>query len=499
MYGRQMRSHAEMLSLFGAASVQQQQQQQAPTPQFADGEQFARAALPLLERVEDRLALWKRQKWEFRTPALLSPDEKVAATALLRKLQATAEGFGEKRRAYLEDSALAASILGVSIDEMRLQPRAWLQKRVAALRMQGRSEDAKHLREAWTRMEELGGPDYDLLERLVLAYGLGKMGTFDMTFRNTICLAKTNGSAEMSGIGADSADAVSHNSGLLKLDESDPLTDLLGLVLTHIPDIHILYDFLGWNNLLPHSAHAEQTSYAQSLGEYMARCLHFQHGSSGVLAPPSATTSSTAEPTLLYSNNASKVYLMRNPPQNLGLDDVRKIQNSSANITKASSAASYALWSGPTLTIIQQAHPNKFLRQRQLPNPRQLEGMCRRSAFVLGHQLEDVRARTLLLPPSSMDRRSLLRLHAALNPKGSIATLTAAEKKSSTTTTTSAEHRAAKYEAQLYAAEMSEEHTKRIPPEFRGWVSLYRSDLSSADADYAAVSQTKPEEEWFTL
>ena len=499
-YGQTMRTHRQMLDRYVhscAASA-------PPLARAADGEQFAVAALPLLEAVEDRLALWKRQKWEFRTPALLGADDKAAATALLQRLQAASERFTDKRRAMLEDGRFVSELLRVPLPELRVKPRAWLHKAVAQLRLQGRTDEARALREAWLRMEALGGPDYDLLERLVFVYGLGKMGTFDRTFTNTITVAPQH--AAEAGSGA--SQRVHGETGLVALDTSDPFATLLRLALINIPDVHLLYDFLGWNECAP-ATDAHRLSYGASLGEYIARCLKHQHpggeiapahvlqdeaaaagggggGGAGLLSP-----SSSSSQAILFGDRASRVYLMRS-----AIDR-------NARAAESMWLPHYALWQGPNLTLVSIAHPNKFLRGHQVPHKKQLEGMCRRSALVLGHSMADVRVRSLLLPPSRLDRRSLLRLHAALSPDTTISNT--AGSNGSAAAASAAPAAGGSGLADLTddeilagvapgAADMA-----RVPPEFRGWVSLYQSDVAAEDEDYAAVSATKPDEEWYSL
>jgi hypothetical protein len=496
-YGLTLRSHSEMYEKYVSAKPTT-----ATTKRFDDGEQFAKAALPLLESIEDRLALWKRHKWEFRVPALLSPEEKAAITALLRRLQTTTETYTAKRRQMLADTQLVHQLTGGStpLGELALKPRSWLQKHVSNLRTQGRAEEAKALREAWIRMELLGGPDYDLLERLVLVYGLGKMGTFDRTFTNTIRLKNQQQQQQQDSSSVD----VHAQSGLITLDQSDPLAELIALTLTNVPDIHILYDFLGWNEGLPYTRQNDvvnsfNSSYTTSLGEYMSRCLKHKFPEGAVLNQRknnnfisnnnnnnNSSSSSSSSSQLLFSDNKNKIYLMRTD-ENIAASQAQ---------TGVNISPTFSLWQGPNLTIITKAAHNKYLRQYQLPNRRQLEGMCRRSAFVFGHKMDDVRARTLLLPPNQIDRRSLLRIHAALDPSMSIATPKNEFKNSASAS--AVERAAQSEEIVLDSATLSSQ--QHIPPEFRSWVSLYQNiTVPIEDEDFNVVSSMKPEEEWYKL
>lgn len=488
-YGLTLRSHAEMYDKYVVAA-QSNKSKNTAIPRFDNGQDFAKAALPLLESIEDRLAQWKRQKWEFRTPALLSPDEKAAVTALLRRLQSTTESYTAKRRQMLADTQLVHQLTGgaTPLAELPYQPRAWLQKHVSNLRMQGRAEEAKTLRDAWLRMEVLGGPDYDFLERLVLVYGLGKMGTFDRTFTNTIRLTPE---AEKNAATVD----VHSEAGLITLDRSDPLEALISMTLANVPDIHILYDFLGWNEGLPYTRQNDvvnsfNSSYTTSLGEYMSRCLKYKFPE-GVVASNNnnSNRSNNNNSNLLFSDNKNKIYLLRTD---------ENIASSQAQ-TGVNISPTFSLWQGPNLTIITKASQNKYLRQYQLPNKRQIEGMCRRTAFVFGYSMDDVRARTLLLPPNQIDRRSLLRIHAALDPSSSIATTNA---KNNNNNGSSAVQRAAQSEEIVIDSSSNSAlvSSENVPPEFRSWVSLYQSlEVPEEDEDFNVVAAVKPEEEWYKL
>lgn len=483
-YGLTLRSHAEMYDKYVASNKNNKS-----IKRFDNGQDFAKAALPLLENIEDRLAQWKRQKWEFRTPALLSPEEKAAVTALLRRLQSTTETYTSKRQQMLADTQLVHHLTGgaTPIGDLPSKPRAWLQKHVSNLRMQGRADEAKTLRDAWLRMEVLGGPEYDLLERLVLVYGLGKMGTFDKTFTNTIRLKSES---QTSG-------DVHSEAGLITLDQSDPLESLIGMTLSNVPDIHILYDFLGWNEGLPYTRQNDvvnsiNTSYTTSLGEYMSRCLKYKFPE-GVVSNSEKSTSSNnnnSSSKLLFSDNKNKIYLLRTD---------ENIASSQAQ-TGVNISPTFSLWQGPNLTIITKAAQNKYLRQYQLPNKRQIEGMCRRSAFVFGYPLDDVRARTLLLPPSQIDRRSLLRIHAALDPSQSIATMQTTTNAKGEKNEVSAVQRAAQSEEVVLDANTLAFSSENVPTEFRSWVSLYQTlEVPQEDEDFNVVSAVKPEEEWYKL
>ena len=197
------------------------------------------------------------------------------------------------------------------------------------------------------------------------------------------------------------------------------------------------------------------------------------------------------QPVLLFADNKNKIYLLRSD---------ENIAASQAQTGVASVSPSFSLWHGPNLTIITKASANKYLRQYQLPNKKQLEGMCRRSAFVFGYDLDSIRARTLLLPPSMIDRRSLLRIHAALDPSQTISS-SSSKQSSSSATQRAAQSEEIILNSSSSGSNFSEQFLKSVPPEFRAWVELYQNSIHVPveDEDYQAVAAVKPEEEWYKL
>ena len=182
-YGTRLRSHADVKRTYlGRLDDRELQALRA-----ADGAAFVSRAVPLLEAVEDRLASWKLQKWEFRLPPLLSPSVKEQTLRTLKGLQKSILGRIARRDAAAQDVRLVASITGLPEREVQLKTRAWLQDTVTSLRWKGEVEKARALRAAWLRLEEtFAHPHVELLERCCGVYALARLGTFDSAFTNLV-------------------------------------------------------------------------------------------------------------------------------------------------------------------------------------------------------------------------------------------------------------------------------------------------------------------------
>jgi hypothetical protein len=216
----------------------------------------------------------------------------------------------------------------------------------------------------------------------------------------------------------------------------------------------------------------------------MARSLEHQLSRSGgvvtEVADAAVLRGETRGPAALFQGHTASgapVVLLR--------QDVATTQLAGAALP----TADYVLWGGDANAVcaVSVASPNKYIREAQQLPERMLEGMCRRTAMVMGVDPSAVRARTLLLPPTVMDRRSLERLHAALRVTAAAAT-----------NANAADEAVASASPSLSVAA---EHALReiVPPQFAGWVSLYRADLAAEDVDYAAQADKKPEEEYVKL
>eukprot|EP00759_Apiculatamorpha_spiralis_P051570 PhF_6_TR526/c1_g1_i1/m.348 len=112
-------------------------------------------------------------------------------------------------------------------------------------------------------------------------------------------------------------------------------------------------------------------------------------------------------------NNNNGGVLFQEPNKEIVYYSVEKSGN--ANSTASSSRivhiAAQPATQTAVVTLCMIASTNKYMREVQLPQQRELDGIARRAGFVLGLSPHSVRARTLFLPPRHVDGESLERLH----------------------------------------------------------------------------------------
>lgn len=398
-YGKVALSHAQVVQRFG------------------EHKSSSKDELALLETVEGRIRNWRLNKWEFRVPVLLSQAEKEAAQLQLHKIKTLVLDHAKTQELIDSDMTRVCRDLGVTKEELRGQSRAWLQEKIAELRWKGEVTQAKAIRDAFVRLEAYGSRDFRYFERLCCIYGMAKLGTFEDAFSNFVVPSNDN-----------------NTDGGVTLDTSSPFHDLMHLLVTKYPTLDQIFDFLGFNDL---------EGYRASLGKYMKLALEHKHQS---------TSSTSSGSRVLFQKNAS------------GADRevLFDFQDSSKTVaaTEASHvAADFVHVRGQDITLITIVSKNRWLRSRQVAHQKQLEGVGRRASFVLQIPYEDVRIRSLLLPPLYLDKASLNRINKSV-------------------------------------LHLSTESAATFAP----WAALYEKELDVArDADYAEMSRVKPEEEWVKL
>mmetsp|Transcript_15045 Transcript_15045/g.17348 ORF Transcript_15045/g.17348 Transcript_15045/m.17348 type:complete len:419 (-) Transcript_15045:159-1415(-) len=397
-YGKTALSHAEVVAKFQAVEV--------PSDGAVD-------ELSLLETVEERMRGWRLNRWEHRVPVLSSQSEKEAAQSQLHTIKSLILDHAKTHAIMLQDMDLVCTTLKVSPEDLRTKTRAWLQEEIAKMRWNGDVAQAKAVRDAFVRLEQYGSRDFKYFERLCSVYGLAKLGTFDDAFSHVV-VPKQNSIA---------------------LDTSSPFHNLMAVLVRKYPTLDLVFDFLGFN---------EVEGYRASLGRYLTLGLESKYATATSAVPSSR---------VLFQHDASLA-------SREVLFDYGNSARSVADSTEGRhGVADFVHVRGNDITLITIVSPNRWLRSRQIANPKQLEGIARRSSFVFGMPYDAVRIRNLLLPPSYLDRVSLDRINRhvlALDP----ATL------------------------------------QSTAP----WISMYAKELDVArDADYAQMTKVKPEEEWVKL
>lgn len=372
--------------------------------------------LALLEQVEERISSWRLSKWEQRVPVLLSQADKEAAQLQLHNVKTVLLDQAKTRALIDSDMNIVCSVLKVSRDELRLKSRSWLQEEIAKLRWAGETASAKSARDAFLRLEQYGSRDFKFFERLCCMYGLAKLGTFDDAFSNFVV----------------------PNGNSVALCTTSPFHELMAAIVAKYPTIDIVSDFLGFNEL---------EGYRSSLGRYITEGLRHRHGSDTTIASTAGSTSrvlfqrsaggSDREILFDYGNSAALV----------------------ANGDGRHAVADFVHVRGKDITLVSVASKNRWLRSRQQPHRKQLEGIGRRASFVLGIPFNDVRIRSLLLPPLYLDRASLHRVNT-------------------------------------HVVGLDSAHAAAFAP----WVELYDKELDvEREADFAELTKSKPEEAWVTL
>lgn len=373
------------------------------------GHTVSRDELSLLEEAEMHVSNWRLNKWEFRVPPLLSPAEREKVMLQQDILKSLCLSQADERRHVLHDIQVVASLTGVSPESVRTKTRAWLQEEASKLRWKGEVNKAKELRDAFLRLEVYGSRDHRLLERICCMYGLGMQGTFEEAFSNIIV--------------EDPA------TGRLSVNETNPFVELQAYIVSRYPQIDIIHDFLGFNVV---------SGYRPSLSLFLIHCLAAKNN----IANP------TSNGRVLLHVSASKEILF----------DFGDSKNQIAQDDSVYGLPDFMYVRGNDIFLITIAADNHWLRKRQVPHAKQLEGIARRGSFVLGIPFDKVRIRNVLLPPNYVDAASLRRL---------------------------TEH----------VLEMEADAVKKATP----WVALYEKELDSKDIDYCELEKTVNEDEWLTL
>lgn len=356
--------------------------------------------LQLLESVEKKIFSWRLCKWEGRVPVLQQKTDKLVAEKQLSILKMMFLDRAKTSELIEQDLSFVGSELHLTKNEVRQLTRFEMQEKVADLRWKGEIQKAKAVREAFLRLEQYGARDFQFFERLSAVYGLGKLGTFDRLFDNTASV---------------------NEEGTVLLGSCSEFGELVGLTVSKFPMIDIIHDFLGLNVV---------EGYRSSLRQFLALGLHAKNN-----------TEFARGSRLLFNN------------ENESLLDFADSCDSIANNSLSQGVPDFVYICGGDITLITIASPNRWLRARQLPHRKQMEGIARRASLSRLLDYNQVRIRNLFLPPEYIDRPSLDRLVRALN----------------------------------------------LPDEFAPWVSIYDKQLSSTDQDYASLSTPKSDEEWVKL
>ncbi|KAG5496783.1 hypothetical protein JIQ42_03616 [Leishmania sp. Namibia] len=365
--------------------------------------------LTLLEQTESYIAKWRLNKWEFRVPPLLSPAEREKVLLQQEILKSLCLNQAEERKHVLNDIETVASIAGVLPETVREKNRVWLQEEASKLRWRGEVNKAKELRDAFLRLEVYGSRDHRLLERLCCIYGMGMQGTFDEAFSNIIVQDPLT--------------------GRLSVDEGNPFVELLSYIVSRYPQIDLIHDFLGLNVV---------SGYRPSLSRFLIHCLSTKNSISNPISNGRVLLHVSASKETLFDFGDSKSQIAHDDSV-YGLPDFMYVR-------------------GSDIFLITIAADNHWLRKRQVPHTKQLEGIARRGSFVLGIPFDKVRIRNLLLPPSYVDSSSLRRLTETV-------------------------------------LDMPQSSVKEAAP----WISLYEKELDAQDVDYCELERTVNEEEWLML
>lgn len=368
-----------------------------------------RDEVSLLEQTESYIARWRLNKWEFRVPPLLSPAERERVLLQQDVLKSLCLSQAEERKHVHRDIQLVAALTGISPESVRERNRAWLQEEASKLRWRGEVNKAKELRDAFLRLEVYGSRDHRLLERLCCIYGMGMQGTFDEAFSNLIV--------------QDPA------SGMLSVDEANPFSELQAYIISRYPQIDLIHDFLGFNLV---------SGYRPSLSRFLVHCVATKNGIASPASSSRVLLHVSGSNETLFDFGDSKNTIARDDSV-YGLPDFMYVRDSD-------------------IFLITIAADNHWLRKRQVPHAKQLEGVARRGSFVLGIPFDKVRIRNILLPPSYVDANSLRRLTEVV-------------------------------------LAMSPEVVKEAAP----WMAVYHKELDAQDVDYCELEKTVNEEEWLTL
>jgi hypothetical protein len=382
-YGVTLQSHEELIQRFTPAKGSPLFEMYATKPEAAFDK-----LLMSLEEVEQRLANWPLARWNFRIPVLVSAEEQHRSRAQLARIKSEIRLRLVEQEAARKDLVLVSEITKTPIPELRNKNRAWLQEKVSGLRWEGNVATAKELKEAWVRLEENGGREAFLLERLCCIYGLARLGTFDTAFTNQIVLASEQYTqvvppdSKFFGKVPTGGPETARNDVKVKIDTTNHFAELMQVLMLNFPSLDILYDFLGYN---------VTEGYRGSLIKALTMALNHKNGVSAPNKGPSDAR------VLFQKKNANGRYEF--------LFDCKGNGNEGPDLM-------YGI--GGKVVMITIGSDNKWLREVQLPPKRQLEGIARRVCFVMGLPFESAEVQNLMLPPAYLDRQSLMRLSTSL-------------------------------------------------------------------------------------
>jgi hypothetical protein len=547
VYGRKLREHEDVVADFAPRPTEKDPEGEAAIAALTckDGAEFVERAMPLLDRVEDRLAQWKLAKWEFRVPSLLEPGEKESAKRQLAAVRCAMLDRIQNKKVDDADLLAVSHFTGnkIPLDELRTKTRAWVEQHVSQLRWEGDIAAARQIREAWLRLENRGGPQKDFLQRLCYVYALGRLGTFDDAFANTI-VPSTDGSALGALSGSKShkgnkklQDALipgdGHSSAVRRfksltsvssapvaqLDETNVLEQLLQLTLVNMPSISTLHDFIGLNQGVV-LGRGQRGGYRDALGTYMTLSIRQQLSEVKGNTPrrPDDPADETRNRYIINrrgfrvpkafaalvahgrrARNLVRAQGLNRKGEHVILFDYRT-QPKDSN-TPMQPSCDFMLVRGNEVTLITIASHNRYLREVQIVGTRQAQGIARRAAMVTGGDINTAKCRTLLLPPSFLDRTNLRRLHRVLGIDGDLDIDTSGKSSKATKKSSDDDGDDGGFEAtgiDVHAGQV-EADLVTVPRECAGWVRFYDKELSVADEDYAKQSEHANAEAWVTL
>ncbi|RNF11335.1 hypothetical protein TraAM80_00971 [Trypanosoma rangeli] len=366
-----------------------------------------RNELDLLEEVEEKIFRWKLNKWQMRIPPLITAHEKEVIRQQQELLKDLFFNWRKCRDAVDADLELISSITSLPKETIREKNRLWLQEEAAKLRWVGEVNKATQLRDAFLRLEVCGSRDHMLLERLCCIYGLGLQGSFENAFSNYIMEDPTTKK--------------------IYINESNAFSELMAHIVNTYPQIAIIYDFLGFNLI---------EGYRSSLRQYL-QCM---------ISRSSQETTTTG-----------RLFFGTGKPAEI-LFDFGNSKESLVSGEHVQGFPDFVFVKGADITLIIIASDNFWLRNRQLPHRKQMEGIARRASFVLGIPFSDVRVRNLLLPPNYLDKDSICRINEVV-------------------------------------LGISDAEQRILAP----WLEMYQKKLDSKDVDFCYLMKSTNEEEWLTL
>lgn len=366
------------------------------------------SVLSLLERTESAVSNWKLNKWEFRVPPLLSAYEKERWTLQLNLLKSFFIERGKVLADIKRDIDIISSVGDIPSDEVLSKNSTWVFEKVSQLRWNGDVDKAKVLRDAFSRLGVYGARDHRILERLCAVYGLGVMNSFEDAFDNVII--------------------EDQRTGMRTMMKDNFFRELLAVLVTEYPYISVLYDFLGFN---------ANTGYRSSLGMFLKKGAEYKHK--------------------LRQHENGRM-LLNDVQKRVILFDVIESKSLIASDDSIYGLPDFLYICGSKFFLITVASDNYWLRNRQLPHRKQMEGVGRRGSFVLGIPFSDVRIKNVLLPPNFVDKASLTRLLENV-------------------------------------LELSASESLSIFP----WLNLYDKELDESDIDFCEMMKCNAHEEWVTL